>query len=428
MSTVTTEPGAVAPAHAPVSPPPRRGNPWAPTWHGVGLMARIELRRRRPTVKGYVFYGLTFAVTIGICILAAVMDTSELTSVPLELALILVMGVGALIAPSLSATSVNGDSTEGVLAPLQMSHLTAGDIAVGKLLASWCVAVIALLALSPFLVYAFLKSGWHLDELLVTIAAVLLVVLALTAVGLAWSSLAARAVASVALAHLTTGVLLIGTLVLYGVASIAVTDTVTYTDRYIDWEQLSEEEAQALDAAYVSGDYSSLDPADYTCTEHEYTSGVAHTERVAWILLLNPAVMVAETAPVVDPETYIRDGRAAPGLFSGIHTAVSGARVGPFEDDLGNVTQWDECAEIFGTGDGAGAGEEADAQTAEELEAEWALEEQDWQEYERAVATTAPAPWPGVAVCVVLLFGSMALVIQRLRVPYKKLRKGTRVA
>src|SRR5690554_2761164 len=87
-----------------VSPPARKGNPWLPTFRGVGLVAGIELRRRRPTGKGYVIYGLLFAVVIAMCVLAAMVSTDQLSSVNLELVLIMVLVVGMLIAPSLSAT------------------------------------------------------------------------------------------------------------------------------------------------------------------------------------------------------------------------------------------------------------------------------------------------------------------------------------
>ena len=421
MSDQSTTESAPAPAiDVPVSPPARRGNPWAPTPHGVSLMTRIELRRRRPSAKGYVFYGIVFAVVIAICVLAAIFTPAELSSTNFEIVLVMVLGVGMLIAPSLSATSINGDSGEGVLAPLQMSHLTAGDIAVGKLVASWVVSVVALVALSPFLIYTFLNSGWTVLEMLATIGAILLVVLAFTAVGLAWSSLAARAVASVALAHLTTGFFLIGTLVTFGIASVLVTEESPSRDRYIDWNTLTPQAQTALDQAYMSGDFSQLDPDDYTCVESEWAYTVTHTDRIAWILLLNPAVMITETAPIVDPETWEKDGRAAPGLFANIHQLVSGARLGP-DEDVAEHQGFDECADLF-------AQAEQSEMTQEELEAMWAEDESDWIERQQEVANLQRAPWIGLSVAGALLIGSMWIVIRRLRVPYKKLRSGTRVA
>ncbi|WP_084128177.1 ABC transporter permease [Demequina sp. NBRC 110055] len=417
---MTDTPVVAPPKETTVHPPARRGNPWRPTPRGVALMTSIELRRRRPSTKGYVLYGILFAAVIAICILAAVLSTSDLSSTNLELVLIMVLGVGMLIAPSLSATSINGDSGEGVLAPLQMSHLTAGDIAFGKLIASWLVSVIALLALSPFLIYAFTKSGWHLDELAITLAAILFMVLAFTAVGLAWSAIAARAVASVSLAHLTTGFFAVGTLVLFAVAGTLVTDTKTVTEYYLDWETLTADEQKALDDAYATGDFSALDPADYQCTPQEWTTGLTHTDQIAWLLLANPIVTIGETAPIVDPETWREDGRAAPGAFAQMHSLVAGARLGPQDDEI-DYEPYNECDQIFGTA----AAEEL---SPEEQEAQWEADQAEYDAYQQELANLPRAPWLGLAVQAVLLVGSMLIVVRRLRVPYKKLRAGTRVA
>ncbi|MFW2512811.1 ABC transporter permease [Demequina sp. SO4-13] len=410
----------------PVSPPARRGNPWAPTPRGVGLVARIELRRRRPTAKGYVFYGILFAIVIAICVAAAIFAPQELSSVNFEIVLVMVLGVGMLIAPSLSATSINGDSGEGVLAPLQMSHLTAGDLAVGKLLSSWLVSVAALLALSPFLIYTFLSSGWHAPEALLTVGAILLVVLTFTAVGLAWSSIAARAVASVALAHLTTGFFVIGTLIAFGIAGILVTEESSARERYIDWGNLTPEASEALDDAYMSGDFSTLDADDYVCVESEWANTITHTDRIAWILLLNPAVMISETAPIVDPETWAQDGRAASGIFATIHALISEARLGP-EGGIDDIPAYDECADLEAMIAGS-SGTVAEDMTQEEMDAMNAQSETQWEERQQRAANLTPAPWIGLGVQLLLLVGSMWIVIRRLRVPYKKLRTGTRVA
>ena len=419
-----------------VSPPARKGNPWLPTFRGVMLVTGIELRRRRPTGKGYILYGALFAVVVALCILAALVSTDELSSVNLELVLVMVLGVGMLIAPSLSATSINGDSSEGVLAPLQMTHLTPGDIGFGKLIASWFVSVIALAALSPFLIFAYLKSGWHLHELAITVGAILLVVLAFTAVGLAWSAISARAIASVSLAHLTTGFFAIGTLVLYAVAGVLVSDTYTTTNRYVDWDNHTAAQLEALENAYMRDDFSELNPDDYTCVTETWDYSVVRSNEIAGLLLLNPVVMISETAPIVDPETWKKDGRAAPGLFAEIHSMVAGARLGPTEDPYDQPGQgwgeeWDECADIAER-----ASENYDHDAAVEAQEQvWAEEEQAWEEqealyaeYNQKRANLDRAPWIGLGLQLVLLVGSMALVIQRLRVPYKKLRSGTRVA
>ncbi|MFW7414777.1 ABC transporter permease [Demequina sp. SO4-18] len=386
-----------------VNPPPRTGNTWIPTPRGVALVTRIELLRRRPSPKGYVMYGILFAAILGLGILVAVTSSEELTSTPLELVLILVLGAGMLIGPSLSATSINGDSGEGVLAPLQMTHLTAGDLAVGKLLSSWLVSIAALVTMTPFLVFAYLRSGWHWDELLIVLAVILFVVLTATAIGLAWSGIAARAVASVSLAHLTTGGLLLGTLLIFAFTMPLVSEDVEVTNSYPDYEQMTQEQQEAIDDAFMNGDYS--DPVLQTipCIEDRWVMSVPHTDRTAWMLLINPVVVIGESAPIINPETYEEDDRAAPGAFATMHQMVSSARIGPSDEP----ETYDECAMIKGDGE---------------------YPADPWMEQQEEQFTYDRAPWLGLGVQALLLLGSMSLVIQRLRVPYKKLRTGTRVA
>jgi ABC-type transport system involved in multi-copper enzyme maturation permease subunit len=364
-----------------------KGNPWHPTFRGVALATWIELLRRRPSAKGYVFYGVVVLGIVALGVLAAVNAGPGKNSIPFELVLVLILGAGILIGPSLAATSINGDSSEGVLAPLQMTRLTAGDLAFGKLLASWIVCVAALLTTIPLLVYSFGRSGWHLGEALAVIGMILFVVLAFTAVGLAWSAIAARAVASVSLTHLTSGLFVIGTLLLFFFTLPLVSEDVQVTYRYYDWEAATPEQQQ--DPAF---DYTTL-----PCVEEVQTESFAHSDKNAWLLLLNPLVTVAEASPLVDPETYEQDGRAAPGIFAFIHSNVADARLGSEPP-----TGYDDCAGYYG--------------------------EDNWEERQREQALMEPAAWPGIAASALLAIGSLWIVVRRLRVPYKKLRTGTRVA
>jgi len=395
MTTTDTAPSV------PIRRAPQRGNPWRPSLRGMALVIRIELLRRRPSTKGYIAYGTMLAVIIGIGVLVSVMSPDGKDSAPMELVLMLVLGAGILIGPSLSATSINGDSGEGVLAPLQMTHLTAGDLAFGKLLASWLVSVAVLVTTTPFLVYAFSRSGWHWDELLGVLGVILFVVLTSSAIGLAWSAIAARSVASVSLAHLTTGLLLLGSLVIFAFAGVFVSETTTQTNRWFDYEKMTSDQQEALDDAYQSGDFSALDTSDFPCQVDVYETSITHTERTSWLLLVNPGVVIAESSPIIDPDTWLDDGRAAPGIFAQIHQMVAGARIGP--DTTPRV--YDECANPGGTYDNT-----------------------DWQKQQHDKAVYPRAPWLGLGLQAVLLVGSMIIVVQRLRVPYKKLRVGTRVA
>lgn len=383
----TTE--ATAPEATTASGGKAHGNPWHPTFRGVALATWIELLRRRPSTKGYIFYGLTVVAIIALGVLVAAYSTDELTSIPLELVLVLILGAGMLIGPSLSATSINGDSSEGVLAPLQMTRLSAGDLAFGKLFASWAVCFAALLTTTPFLLYAYTRSGWHAGEVLSVLAMILFVVLAFTAMGLAWSSIAARAVASVSLTHLTTGIFAFGTLLIFAFTLPLVSEEVEVTVTDYAWEKMTEEQQNDPN----------FDIAELGCSSTTYWTTINHTEKTAWLLLINPAVVVAEAAPIVNPETYEEDGRAAPGVFAMIHQGVSGARLGP-----------------------------APVQDQNYCNPEGQMGEDPWMERQKEEALLQPNPWLGLSVAALLLVGSLWIVVRRLRVPYRKLRSGTRVA
>ena len=367
-----------------------RGNPWAPTFRGVMLVTRIDLMRRKPSAKGYIFYGLVFAAITALGIIAAVVAGPGKNSIPLELVLVLVLGVGFLIGPSLSATAINGDSGEGVLAPMQMTRLTAGDLVVGKLLATWLVSVLALITAVPFMAYAFGRSGWSAGEVGIVLGVILFEVLVATTFGLAWSSIAARSAVSVALTHITTGFLAFGTVVVYFFTLPLVSDTVTVKDRNFDWSNVTIEQQNDPDF-----DYTTL-----PCIDNTYDVSVAHSEHTAWMLLINPVVVVGEASPIINPETYKKDGRAAPGLFAAVHKGVGGVRLGPVAPQ-----SYDSCANPNGVyDDGA------------------------WQKREDEEAMISRMPWLGLGLQLVLGIGAITVAIRRLRVPYKKLRGGTRVA
>ena len=380
----TTAPTAPAPQAPPTEP---RGNRWLPTIRGTMLAANIELHRRRPSRKGWIVYGVTVGSVIALAVLISLVAGPGSTTVPLELNLLMVLGLGVLIGTSLAATSVNGDSTEGVLAPLQMTRLTAGDIALGKLIASWAVAAIALVTLLPILIYSYSKAEWGPGQVAGMIATIFFIVLATTAIGLAWSSIAARAIASVALAHLTVGALAIGTLVAFGVLSPLVSESVEVTHRFQDWDQATEE--QQNDPTF-NGE-------GLPCKEDTFEEHVVHSEKLAWLLLLNPVIVLGETAPVPD-RASLEAGEASNGVFSMIHQSISDARLGP----LMPVNQ-DFCSNV-------------------------ATNDDQWQERPIEAATYPGNPWLGLAAYAGLLIASLWFTVNRLRVPYRTLRGGTRVA
>src|SRR4051794_14887699 len=69
------------------------------------------------------------------------------------------LGLALLVTPTLSAQSVNGDRERGTLAVLQVTRLSAFEIAAGKLLAAWATAAVFLLVSVPHMIWAMAEGG-----------------------------------------------------------------------------------------------------------------------------------------------------------------------------------------------------------------------------------------------------------------------------
>jgi ABC-2 type transport system permease protein len=175
-----------------------------------------------------------------------------------------VLGLSLLVVPMLSAQSVNGDRDRGTLATLQVTLLTAGDIAVGKLLAAWGTGLVFLGLTLPLDLYAMTLGGVPLTRVLVVTLAVGLLLGTVAAVALCLSTLVARTTTSGALAYLAVFALTAGTGIAFALGAAATTETVQTSD----------------------GSYDQSRP-----------------DRVWWLLAPNPFVIVADIAPQLPGES-----------------------------------------------------------------------------------------------------------------------------
>ena len=138
-----------------------------------------------------------------------------------------VLGLGMLVVPSLTATSINGDREQGVLATLQTTLLASADIVLGKLLAAWAIAAAFLVTALPFLVWAWFEGGISIGRILLSLLILMLVLAVVCTVGLMFSSLTARPVASAVLTYLALGALVFGTVIGFGLTAFLVTEKET---------------------------------------------------------------------------------------------------------------------------------------------------------------------------------------------------------
>jgi ABC-type transport system involved in multi-copper enzyme maturation permease subunit len=370
---------------------------WGVSWSGVRTVATLELRQRVRSTRWIVVLVVWFVALLGLTLLvrSAVHASlspadsgSGVSSQQLDeyaaasvfgIVVFLVLALGGLVAPALTATSVNGDRSAGVLAALQTTLLTPAEIGLGKLLAAWVTALALLAAALPVLGWAYLDGGTPVGRLLTTLAVLALTLLVVCTIGLGWSALTARTSSSTVLTYLSVLFLGLGLPILFALTAPLVRETRTVQVRQL----------QPPPEVDANGDPTG--PGD--CVTVTARRGEFRTDRTWWLLAANPFVVVADSAPPVrlpgafgigDPLTAIRDG-------------VRGLRLGP-------EAVVDECF----------------------------VSEESYQEAELArqrAADALPATWPyGLGFDLVLGAAFAVVAVRRLRAPARALPRGTRVA
>jgi hypothetical protein len=227
----------------------------------------------------------------------------------------LVLSLGSLMVPALSATSVNGDRTTGVLATMQTTLLSPAEIAVGKLLAAWTTALALLVTASPFIGWAYLHGGTPGARLVATLGVLALTLLVVCAIGVGWSAVTSRTSSSTVLTYLTVAVLGPGLPLVFSLCLPLVQEQDTVWVRQAFTATAPEPPALAGDRSVLS------DPGvtqARTCVESRQRIQRSHTERIWWLLAPSPYVVVADAGPRplgqaptlfrTDPLTLIRDG------------------------------------------------------------------------------------------------------------------------
>jgi ABC-type transport system involved in multi-copper enzyme maturation permease subunit len=190
--------------------------------HGIGLVVRQEFRVRLRTGRWRWLLGSWVAVILLFTILLnlSLVNTLEPHGIPLFGGLMLfVLGLVLIISPALTAQSINGDRERGTLATLQVTRLTAADIAVGKLLAGWGVGLGALALTLPFVGWAMLEGGVTPLRAIIVLFVVALLIGVVCAISLGLSALLARTITSAMLAYIAVFALTVGTVVAFGLSA-----------------------------------------------------------------------------------------------------------------------------------------------------------------------------------------------------------------
>ena len=364
------------------------------SWHGITTVARLELRQRVRTSKWAVVLAVWFAVIALVTVLSylALHDPQVRSGAAMyDIVIFFVLGLGMLVVPSLTATSINGDREHGVLATLQTTLLTSADLVLGKLLAAWAIAGAFLVTALPFLVWAWVEGGVPVGRILLSLVVLMLVLAVVCALGLMFSTLTARPVASAVLTYLAMGALVFGTVIGFSLTAFLVSDEETVRVHGIP-NSWYENESQPFNPDGTPQEPTGPTPAD--CVEHDEVRNVTHNERIWWMLPLNPFVVVADAAPSDPPNDQ--------GLYAGftpMRWISAGARMARL-GETGEVRQ--ECY----VGDGG-------QEPPDPMEA----------------AAKSAGVWPfGLGFLLLSGAGATLLAHRRLRTPVRRLPNGTRIA
>ena len=254
------------------------------TWTGVRTIMVLELRQRVRATRWRIMLGIWLAVLILLCgglviTVKVLMPNSSSTEYLLslyDLVVCFVLGIGLIVAPTLSATSINGDRADATLALLQATALRSQEIVVGKLLAAWVAAIAFLGVAVPFLIGLTVAGGSHWQALLAHLVILVFTLGAVCAIGLGFSGLTVRPSASAVLTYLVVAALTVGTPLATAVSASLVTGPQTVVTYRMDYDASSEEQFVCKPEPEVS------------------THDVTRTNRIWWMLAPNPFVALGD--------------------------------------------------------------------------------------------------------------------------------------
>ncbi|WOC13215.1 hypothetical protein MP11Mi_23150 [Gordonia sp. MP11Mi] len=340
----------------------------------VGLEVRQRIRSTRWKVTAVLLFALTSVLVLGSLYLTVALAGEtyrDWSSNLLDIALAVVLFLGFAAAPTLSATSVNGDRRDATLALVQAAPISSWDLAVGKLLGSW-FASLALIGVSlPYLIWGVVSSHTSIMFGILAMIVTAVIMFAYCAIGLAYSSFTSRPAASAMLTQATVLLLLLGSPVAFGLTYPMTQQTHRVT--VASWD---------FDDARSSAD----------CRLDERDERFNHTEYTWWLLAPNPVLIVSDvlSAGVDRPDNTPFLGGA--GFFAFLQ---SSARAGP----------------------------DVRSEGCDALTTSWLTDDD-----ERLANHIGDSWYIGLAVTVVIGVASLAVAARRLRVPAHKLGRGVRVA
>ena len=251
-----------------------------------------------------------------------------------EAILAFVLLFGLLVAPAFSANAISGDRSAGTLAIMQVTLLRPGQLLWGKFLASWIAALAFLVASVPFLIFGIAQGGLGVGYILIALLMLAIELGVVCALGVSISALANRPLFSIVVTYLTVAALAFGTLIAFGLGTMLSNGTVMANQsNYKDGTQIYQGPDVPSDGPYT---YLPLPkPTDITDENDEYAcygplrqEQVQRTEHVAWLLAMNPFVVVADAIPYPS-HSAAEQPYYGSGMFETISQGARYAQAGP---------------------------------------------------------------------------------------------------
>ena len=358
------------------------------TWRGVRTVMVLELRQRVRTSRRYIGLAIVGLLCSGLLSTVPVLascgyieDSPAITyRILYDLSFCFVLGIGLIITPILSATSINGDRADATLAPLLATALRSQEIVVGKLLAAWVAAIAFLSVAGPSLLMLTVAGDSHWLVLITHLVILTFTLGTVCAIGLGFSSLTVRPRTSTVLTYIAVAALTVGTPLATAMASPMVTGTQTQVTYYMK---------------------SSDDNDKVVCqpSPEISTQEVTHTDRIWWMLVPNPFAALGDaTAHAPTPDLF---GQSS--LLK-----ETGLDIDTMRDTQPEVTIHNACKEKDDSDNSPLIIDDFPSSSAK---------------------TTHPPFWPVSLVTLTALgAGGVITASKRLRVPAGRLPRGTRLA
>lgn len=404
---------------------------WRLSFNGLRTVVELELRQRirsRRWIWALVGWFVLIGAITSLVIWAASKnwgnpDTDLGPGGPMAFGLItyFVLGLGLMIAPAFTSTSINGDRAAGTLATLQATRLSALDLATGRLIAAWLTAAVFVLVATPFIAWSMVLGSISIWQVLVVFVVVLAEVAIVAAIGLGWSALLSRAAGAAAMTYISVIVLSVITVVVFGLATML---TVTpQVERVWGLTPAAQEEyANSVDDYLKEHPDADVPPAPVDkCTWWERTTNQPQPEKVWWVLVANPFVVVADAAPLppgvsTDLKSY---HQISNDLLASVRYAVRSLAIP-------STREVDECSSYYMDLPGYDVVWDVDGNVVVKGPDGKVV---DVSPVKRTAVNVESPIWPwGLGFHFVLGVVFFWIAVRRLSVPYGKLTPGTRVA